>query len=163
MNTEYGYILQLVTNTRRTGNVLGKDELLSQLVEFYSSKLNNCRIQNASYDKVSDILGWMLNMDTYHSQLQAAGAVLVTTWSWSNAGDTTGFGSNVYSGFGLRCKTSLYFEDNFALWLSHNQSRYNLNHDSNSPCDLLLHHAIPWSRSASTFQLYVPHQTLLQV
>ena len=77
--------------------------------------------------------------------------------------DTTGFGSNVYSGFGLRCKTSLCFKDNFALGLLHNQYGYNLNHGSNSPCNLLLHHAIPWSQSASTFQLYVPHWILLQV
>ena len=79
--------------------------------------------------------------------------------------DTTGFGSNVlpYSSFGLRCKTSLCFENNFGLGLSHNQYGYNLNHSSNSHCDLVLHHAIPWSQSASTFQLYVSHRTLLQV
>jgi len=61
--------------------------------------------------------------------------------------DTTGFGLNIlpYSGFGLRCKTSLCFENNFALGLSHNQYRYNLNYGSNSPCDLPLCHAIPWS------------------
>ena len=57
--------------------------------------------------------------------------------------DTTGFGLNVYSSFGLRCKTSLCFENKFALGLLHNQYGYNLNHSSNSPCDLLLHHAIP--------------------
>ena len=71
--------------------------------------------------------------------------------------------SNVYSGFGLRCKTPLCFEDNFALGLSHSQYGYNLNRGSNSPCDHLLRHAIPWSRSTSIFRLYVPHRTLLQV
>jgi len=59
--------------------------------------------------------------------------------------DTTGFGLHVlpYSSFGLRCKTSLCFENNFALGFSQNQYRYNLNYSLNSPCDLLLCHAIP--------------------
>ena len=47
--------------------------------------------------------------------------------------------------FALKTNTSMPITNIFALGLSHNQSWYNLNHGSNSPCDLLLYHAIPWS------------------
>ena len=101
----------------------------------------------------------------FHFCMYAILAPFLKTFHQHSPSNPTGFGSNIllYCSFGLRSKTSLCFENNFALGLSHNQSGYNLNHSSSSPCNLLLRHAIPRSQSASTFQLYAPHQTLLQV